>query len=65
MGKFLFDKAQLTYTYVNHLITIFEKCGLQVHCIPLLVFQRFFVKEILNNNYLQLLVDVRFSKCLH
>jgi len=38
MGKFLFDKAQLTYTYINNVIEIFDKCGLQVHCVPLFVF---------------------------
>ena len=65
MGKFLFEKAQLTYTYINKLIDIFELYGLQVHCLPLYVFQRFFVKEILGNQYLQLLMDVRFARCLH
>jgi hypothetical protein len=58
MGKFLFEKAQLTYTYIDNLIKfflflyrhrIFENAGLQVHCVPLYVFQRFFVKEILGN----------------
>lgn len=38
MGKFLFEKAQLTYTYINKLIDIFELYGLQVHCLPLYVF---------------------------
>ncbi|CAD8135763.1 unnamed protein product [Paramecium octaurelia] len=65
MGKYLFDKAQLTYTYINNLMSIFEKYGLQIHNIPIFVFQKFFVKEILNNSYLDRLIDVKFSKCLH
>lgn len=65
MGKFLFEKAQLTYSYVNELIKIFEQIGLHVHCVPLYVFQRFFVREILCNLYLQNLMDLRFARCLH
>jgi hypothetical protein len=65
MGKFLFEKAQLTYTYVNNVIRIFEMYGLHVHCVPLYVFQRFFVKEILGNTFMQLLIEVKFARCLH
>ncbi len=38
MGKFLFEKSELTFTYVNYLIKFFENVGLHVHCVPLLVF---------------------------
>ena len=38
MGKFLFEKAELTYTYVNTIINIFENCGMHIHCVPLIVF---------------------------
>ncbi len=65
MGKYLFEKAELTYTYVNTIIGIFENSGMHIHCVPLIVFQRFFTKEILNNNFLSSLFDIKFARLLH
>lgn len=41
MGKFIFEKAELTYHYINQVILFLEKYGLHVHTVPLYVFNRF------------------------
>lgn len=38
MCKFLFEKAEITFKYIEILFDIFYKCGLHSHCIPLMVF---------------------------
>ncbi|KAL4435549.1 hypothetical protein ABPG74_020325 [Tetrahymena malaccensis] len=65
MGKFLFEKAEVTFTYVNYLINVFESAGLHIHNVPLLVFQRFFAREIIGNQHLAMLYDMKFVKLLH
>ena len=65
MGKFLFEKSELTFIYINYLIKFFENAGLHVHCVPLFVFQRFFTREIICSNYLTILYDIKFSKLLN
>jgi hypothetical protein len=55
MGKFAFEKAELTFTYLDNLINMLEEIGLHSHCIPLLVFTRFFAKEIIGSVYLTVL----------
>lgn len=65
MGKFLFEKAEVTFNYVNYLINVFETTGLHIHNVPLLVFQRFFAKEILGVYNLAMIYDMKFAKLLH
>lgn len=38
MCKFLFEKAEVTFKYIEILVEIFEKSGLHSYCIPLMVF---------------------------
>jgi hypothetical protein len=65
MCKFLFEKAEITYTYLHFVIKTLESAGLHTHCVPLIAFLRFFTKEILNNAYLATLADIKFAKNLY
>ena len=38
MGKFLFEKSEITYTYVYYILNILQNAGLHTHCVSLLVF---------------------------
>jgi hypothetical protein len=64
MGKFLFDKSELTYNYLEKLFNIFVSYGLHAQAVPLIVFLRFYVKEILANNFMQILWDIKFYRLL-
>ena len=64
MSKFMFEKAELTYTYTNYIINAFENCGLHIHTVPLYIFQRFISKEIISSHYLSIAVEARFAKNL-
>lgn len=64
MGVFLFDKAELTFTYLNQLIDLLDRMGFQLQTIPLHFFVRFMAKEVLNNPTLMLLCDLRLCSTL-
>jgi hypothetical protein len=64
MGVFLFDKAELTFTYLTTLINILDSYSFQLQTLPLHFFSRFISKEILNNPTLQLLCDLKFYDTL-
>ena len=36
IGKFIFDKAEITFTFVEKIINILMNIGLHVHCVPLM-----------------------------
>ncbi|KRX09755.1 hypothetical protein PPERSA_02627 [Pseudocohnilembus persalinus] len=65
MCKFLFEKTEITYKYVDQLIDMFERAGLHAHCIPLYVFMRFFAKEIMGNQFLTILQDFKYARVLN
>jgi len=65
MSKFLFEKAEMTFTYLEILLNILESLGLHGHCIPIIVFLKFFAKEILNNHNISLLMELKFAKVLN
>jgi|JI8StandDraft_1071087.scaffolds.fasta_scaffold838445_2 hypothetical protein len=44
MGVFLFDKAELTFTYLSQLIDLLDRMGFQLQTIPLHFFARFIAK---------------------
>lgn len=64
MGLFLFDKAELTFTYLTQLISLFDQMGFHLQTIPLHFFTRFMAKEILNNPTLLLLCDLKLCATL-
>ncbi len=41
MGVFLFDKAELTFTYLTYLVQMFDMYGFHIQTIPLHFFLRF------------------------
>ena len=49
MGKFIFERAEMTYFYANIVNQMLEKTGLLSHSIVFLQFMRFLSKEIINN----------------
>ena len=65
MGQYVFEKAELTYWYINYVISVFEQSGLNVHCVPFYVFLKFYSKEILNNSFLQVKVEASFARTLN
>lgn len=44
MGVFLFEKAELTYTYITYLIDMLDALGFQIQTLPLHFFVRFLSK---------------------
>jgi len=65
MGRFLFNKPETTFHYVNQVIRVLEATGLHVHCVPLLAFQRFMAKQILASPLLSILQDLRIHRLLN
>ena len=47
MGTYAFEKPELTFTYMRHLIKIFTSYGLNFHSIPVLCLQKIFAAGIL------------------
>jgi hypothetical protein len=64
MGVFLFDKAELTFTYITHLIDLMDRMAFQLQTIPLHFFARFLAKEILNNPTLLMLSELKLCETL-
>lgn len=55
MGKFLFEKAEASFVFIDEIIRVFETTGLHVHALPLLIFQRLFAAEVLASPHLEAL----------
>lgn len=64
MGVFLFDKAELTFTYLVQLIDLLDRMGFQLQTIPLHFFARFIAKEVLNNATLLLQCELKMCSTL-
>jgi len=52
MGKFIFEKAEMTYSYANIVNEMLERTGLLSHSVVFLQFMRFLSKEIIGNSNL-------------
>ena len=64
MGKYTFDRAEMTIKYITQVIKILENQGMHIHCPPLYALYRFLAKEILNSPFLILLSDLQFANLL-
>ena len=66
MSKTAFEKPELTYFYLNQLIKIFENVGLDLQCVEVYVFLRFFAKEILGNvSNISVLVESKYARLVN
>lgn len=64
MGKFTFDRPEMTIRYVRIICGILEGHGMHVCTMPLYVLYRYLTKEILGSQYLTTLADAQFSTLL-
>ena len=65
MSKVTFEKAELTYSYLEHILKTFEGLGHHLHCLEIYSFMRFFVKEILNpTSQITTLIECKYSRFL-
>ena len=64
MGKFTFDRPEMTIRYIRTVCGILEGHGMHVCTMPLYVMYRYLTKEILGSQYLTTLADAQFSTLL-
>lgn len=64
MGTYTFEKPELTFSYVNHLIHIFDMYGLTLQAVPLHFFTKYISKHILGNELLSLLASLKLKYSL-
>jgi hypothetical protein len=64
MGKFTFDRVEMTIKYLRIISGILEGLGMHVCTLPLYVLYRYLSKEILGSQYLAMLADAQFGTLL-
>ena len=65
MSKITFEKAELTYFYLDYIIRTLEGLGQHLHCLEIYAFVRFFVKEILTtSSQIVPLIECKYARFL-
>jgi len=49
--KTAFEYPELSYYYMDKLVTVLEKYGMHIHCIPIYSLMRLFASNILSNQF--------------
>ena len=49
--KFAFEYPELSYYYMDRVVTILEKYGMHIHCVPIYWLMRLFANSILSNQF--------------
>ena len=62
--KFAFEYPELSFWYMDRIVTILEKYGMHIHCVPIYSLMRLFSSHILCNDFLSLSVELKYAICL-